>query len=80
LKEQEGGNILISGIDISDQLTGMQLVDEYYFVVHPVIYGKGKRFFESFELDTRVRLDLFKTQQFSSGATALFYRVVSWNS
>ncbi|MGN6803695.1 MAG: dihydrofolate reductase family protein [Ginsengibacter sp.] len=79
LKEQEGGNILISGIDISDQLTRMHLVDEYYFVVHPVIYGKGKRFFESLELDTRVRLDLFKTQRFSSGAIALFYRVVSWN-
>jgi dihydrofolate reductase len=79
LKDQEGGNILISGIEISDQLTQMHLIDEYYFIVHPVIYGKGKRFFESFELDTRVRLDLFKSQQFSSGAIALFYRVVSWN-
>lgn len=79
LKEQNGRNILISGIDIADQLTRMHLIDEYYFVIHPVIYGKGKRFFESFELDTRVRLDLFDTQRFSSGAIALFYRVADWN-
>ena len=79
LKQQEGGNILVSGIDISDQLTQMHLIDEYYFVVHPVLYGKGKRFFETFELNTRVRLDLFNTQRFSSGAIALFYRVVNWN-
>jgi dihydrofolate reductase len=57
----------------------MHLIDEYYFVIHPVIYGKGKRFFESFDLDTRVRLDLFDTQRFSSGAIALFYKVVNWN-
>ena len=79
LKEQDGRDILIGGIDLSDQLTRMQLIDEYYFVVHPVLYGKGKHFFESFELDKRVKMELFKTQPFQSGAIALFYRVVSWD-
>ncbi len=79
LKEKEGRDILIGGIDLSDQLTKMQLIDEYYFVVHPVLYGKGKHFFESLELEKRVRLELFKTQPFQSGAIALFYRVASWD-
>lgn len=79
LKEQNKRNILIGGIDIADQLARMQLIDEYYFVIHPVLYGKGKHFFESLELETRARLDLFKTQTFKSGAIALFYRVINWN-
>ena len=79
LKEKDGRDILIGGIDLSDQLTRMQLIDEYYFVVHPVLYGKGKHFFESFELDKRVKLELFKTRPFQSGAIALFYRVESWD-
>jgi dihydrofolate reductase len=79
LKEKDGRDILIGGIDLSDQLTRMQLIDEYYFVVHPVLYGKGKHFFESLQLDKRVKLELLKTQSFQSGAIALFYRVVSWD-
>jgi dihydrofolate reductase len=79
LKEQDKLDILIGGIDIADQLAEMQLIDEYYFVIHPVLYGKGKQFFESFELSTRVKLDLFNTQVFKSGVVALFYRVANWN-
>lgn len=79
LKEQDGRDILVGGIDIAEQLTRMELIDEYYFVIHPVIYGKGKHFFESVELEKRVRLELFNTKRFTSGAIALFYRVVNWN-
>src|SRR5690242_15606272 len=37
LKQERGKSILIGGVAISSQLIELGLVDEYHFVVHPII-------------------------------------------
>lgn len=50
LKEAPGKNIFVGSPSIVDQMTEMGLIDEFIFVMHPVIPGNGKRFFESIRL------------------------------
>ena len=46
LKEGSGGDILVLGsAALVRSLSGSNLVDEYRFLVHPIIMGSGKRFF-----------------------------------
>src|SRR5512145_2166007 len=47
LKQQPGKNISIGSISIASQVAQWNLIDEYHFVVHPIIAGKGPRLFES---------------------------------
>jgi dihydrofolate reductase len=37
LKREQGKNILVGGVDIPSQLTELGLVDEYRFVVQPIV-------------------------------------------
>src|ERR671923_1573282 len=46
LKQQPGKGISIGSISIASQLTQLGLIDEYHFVVHPIVAGKGPRLFE----------------------------------
>src|ERR1700728_3972727 len=46
LKQEPGKDILVGGVDIPSQLIELGLVDEYHFVVHPIVVGKGRRLFE----------------------------------
>jgi dihydrofolate reductase len=41
LKAQTGKDIFISGLSVASQLSALGLIDEYYFVVHPVVAGPG---------------------------------------
>jgi dihydrofolate reductase len=40
LKQEPGKDILVGGVDIPSQLTELGLVDEYRFVVAPIIAGE----------------------------------------
>ncbi len=46
LKQEQGKNILVGGVDIPSQLIQLGLVDEYLFVIGPVIAGEGRRLLE----------------------------------
>jgi dihydrofolate reductase len=50
------------------------LIDEYEFVVQPVVAGYGPRLLDG--LHERVQLELVGRQEFRSGAIALRYRPV----
>ncbi|HEY4612567.1 MAG TPA: dihydrofolate reductase family protein, partial [Bacteroidota bacterium] len=50
------------------------LIDEYHFVVHPVVAGKGPRLFETVDLQERLLLKLIDTKTFRSGVVALQYK------
>jgi dihydrofolate reductase len=47
------------------------LIDEYHFVVHPVIAGEGPRLFEAVG---KHPLELIESKTFRSGAVALHYK------
>jgi len=73
LKKEQGKNILIGGVDIPSQLIGLGLVDEYRFVVQPIIAGEGRRLLEGISLPERLQLRLVESKIFRSGCVAVRY-------
>jgi dihydrofolate reductase len=73
LKQGQGKNILIGGVNIPSQLIALSLVDEYYFVVQPIVAGEGRRLLESINLQERLQLKLVESKIFKSGCVALRY-------
>ena len=73
LKQEPGRNILVGGVDVSSQLMELGLVDEYRFVVSPVIVGEGRRLLEGVSLPERLQLKLVESKIFRSGCVALRY-------
>jgi dihydrofolate reductase len=71
LKQERGKNILAGGVDISSQLIELGLVDEYRFVVQPVVAGEGRRLLEGVSLPEKLRLKLVESKVFESGCVAL---------
>src|SRR6202790_2304381 len=68
LKQEPGKDILVGGVDIPSQLTELGLIDEYRFVVMPIIVGQGRRLFEGFNLPEKRRLKLVESKTFKSGS------------
>ena len=73
LKQEQGKNILVGGVDISSQLIKLGLVDEYLFVVGPTLAGAGRRLMEGVSLPERLQLKLVDSKFFKSGSVALRY-------
>jgi dihydrofolate reductase len=73
MKEVSGKDIAIfgSGIIVT-ALTELGLIDEYRFIVNPVILGKGKTLFAN--LEKKPGLKLLKTHEFKSGNVSLSYK------
>ncbi len=74
LKQQPGKNISVGGLSVASQLSERGLIDEYHFVVHPVVAGKGPRLFETVKLQDRLLLDFIGSETLQSGVVALHYR------
>jgi len=74
LKQQPGKDICVGGLSIASQLSERGLIDEYHFVVHPVVAGKGPRLFDTVKLRESLRLDFVGSQNLQSGVVALHYR------
>jgi dihydrofolate reductase len=73
LKQEQGNYILVGGVSIPSQLIELGLVDEYHFVVMPVISGEGRRLLEGVNLRENLRLKLVESKISKSGAVALHY-------
>ena len=72
LKDQPGESLSVGGVTLPLALADLGLLDEYVFVVHPVIAGHGPTLFHG--LRERVELELVDRREFTSGAVALRYR------
>jgi dihydrofolate reductase len=70
LKEESGKNIGIGSLNVASQVASWDLIDEYHFVVHPIIAGKGPRLFKA---GGEHLLKLVSSKAFASGAVALHY-------
>jgi dihydrofolate reductase len=73
LKQEKGKNILTGGVSLPSQLIELGLVDEYRFVVGPVIAGAGRRLLDGASLPEKLQLKLVESKTFKSGCVALRY-------
>ena len=73
LKQEQGKDILIGGVSIPSQLIELGLIDEYIFVVQPIVVGEGKRLLDDISLPEKLQLRLVESKIFNSGAVALRY-------
>src|SRR5271167_1523875 len=73
LKQEQGNNILVGGVDIPSQLIELGLVDEYHFVVGPTLAGAGRRLLEGVSLPEKLQLKFVESKFFKSGSVALHY-------
>jgi dihydrofolate reductase len=74
LKQEEGQSLLLGGsAQLANALLRHGLVDELRLLVHPVVFGRGRRLFDE-ELDTTT-LKLSGTTTFATGVVALHYEL-----
>jgi dihydrofolate reductase len=72
LKQEPGEGLWVGGVTLPLALADLGLIDEYEFLVHPVVAGYGPTLLAG--LGERLELMLEERQQFLSGAVALRYR------
>jgi dihydrofolate reductase len=73
LKHQPGKDMIIDGsASLVHSLMGTDLIDEYRFLVQPILMGRGRRFFTDAMPPTKLRLVESKT--LSLGVLALTYQ------
>jgi len=73
LKREPGKNIVVGGVSIPSQLIELGLVDEYRFVIGPIIAGEGRRLLDGVSLPDKLQLKLVESKIFKSGCVALRY-------
>ena len=73
LKQEPGKDILTGGVSIPSQLIELGLVDEYRFVIQPILVGEGKRLLEDVSLPEKLQLKLVESKILDSGGVALRY-------
>jgi dihydrofolate reductase len=72
IKQAPGDYILIPGsATLVQSLMEADLIDEYRFLVHPIIMGSGKRFFKDGMPTTKMAL--IRTEPIDLGVSALYY-------
>ena len=74
LKKQPGKNISVGSLSIASDLTNAGLIDEYWFLVHPIFSSSNKRIFNN--IKKRINLKLISTKKFNSGVVVLHYRKI----
>lgn len=73
LKQEEGKYILTGGVTLALQLIELGLIDEYQFVVHPIVVGEGRKLFDGIKLHEKLPLILVESKIFKSGCVMLRY-------
>jgi len=71
LKREPGRGLLTGGVQLPLALAELGLIDEYEFVVQPILAGHGPTLFAG--LTKRIDLKLVSRLEFGSGAVALRY-------
>jgi dihydrofolate reductase len=72
LKQEPGEGLFVGGVTLPLALADLGLIDEYAFLVHPVLAGHGPTVLAG--LRERIRLELVERHEFRSGTLALRYR------
>jgi dihydrofolate reductase len=72
LKQEPGDGLFVGGVTLPLALADLGLIDEYEFVVLPILAGHGPTLFAG--LSERIELRLVGRREFRSGAVALRYQ------
>ena len=75
LKDEPGEALWVGGVTLPLALADLGLIDEYEFVVQPVIAGHGPTLLAG--LRERIELELVDRRDFTSGAFAVRFRPVT---
>lgn len=75
LKQESGERLWVGGVTLPTALADLGLIDEYEFLVQPVLAGHGPTLLAG--LRERRPLELVDRHEFRSGAVALRYRPAS---
>jgi dihydrofolate reductase len=73
LKSESGNGLLTGGVTLPLALAELGLIDEYEFVVHPRVVGRGPTLFAG--ISKLVDLKLVSREEFGSGAVAMRYEL-----
>ncbi|MGH9393427.1 MAG: dihydrofolate reductase family protein [Terriglobales bacterium] len=73
LKREAGKSILLGGVALAAELAEQGLIDEYLFMVQPILVGAGRRLWDGAELPGPRRLQRVGCETLPSGAVALRY-------
>ncbi|WP_438854239.1 dihydrofolate reductase family protein [Agromyces sp. M3QZ16-3] len=73
LKEKPGEGLSVGGVTLPRALADLGLIDEYVFVVQPILAGHGPTLLAG--LRERIPLELVDRQEFRSGVVVQRYRV-----
>ncbi|PZF72654.1 dihydrofolate reductase family protein [Taibaiella soli] len=71
LKQLPGERISVDSVIMLPELITANLIDEFYFVVHPVIMGNGRHLLDVGSLQQKLNLKLIDTRHFDSGSVAI---------
>ena len=74
LKEEPGEGLFVGGVTLPRALADLGLIDEFEFIVQPVLAGHGPTLLSG--LRERIQLELVDRQEFRSGAFVVRYRPV----
>jgi dihydrofolate reductase len=72
LKNKDGKNISAGSLSIALQLLKLDLIDEFWFAVHPIVAEKGPRLFDG--MDVNKKLKLIDSKTLSSGVVFHHYQ------
>jgi dihydrofolate reductase len=72
LKQEPGEGLWVGGVTLPLALADLGLIDEYEFLVQPVVAGHGPRLLDG--LHERIRLELVDRREFRSGSVVMRYR------
>jgi dihydrofolate reductase len=74
-QEGKGGLLTLGSLNLVAALTEMNLIDDYYFCIQPLIAGKGDvRLFDKVNLDMVRQLKYVKSIQLNSGVHIIHYQ------
>ena len=74
----EGGLLTLGSLNLVAALTKMNLIDDYYFCIQPLLAGKGDvRLFDKINLDTAHPLEYMDSIQLKSGVHIIHYQSVN---
>ena len=73
IKDATPAGVLLGSGKLANGLDQLDLIDEYLFLIHPIISGHGPTLYQAGGLPTSRRLRLLSSRVFSNGVIAMHY-------